>query len=111
MIFFIKLRDPNKKRHVSEMDSFIHSNKKTIGFRIEMKAMEGKKKYHHQIDWQVQDSWYCSNNPVHVKRLFDSEKDCCALVNLRCIKLSIMGPETTKEPLLAVTSQGWRIHD
>lgn len=36
--------DPNKKRHVSEMDSFIHSNKKTIGFRIEMKAMEGKKR-------------------------------------------------------------------
>ncbi|KAJ6954993.1 hypothetical protein NC652_006437 [Populus alba x Populus x berolinensis] len=22
-----------------------------------------------------------------------------------------MGPETTKEPLLAVTSHGWRIHD
>ena len=41
MIFFIELLDPNKKRHASEMDSFIHSNKKTIGFRIEMKAMKG----------------------------------------------------------------------
>jgi hypothetical protein len=41
MIFFIQLRDPNKKRHASEMDSFIHSNKKTIGSRIEMKAMQG----------------------------------------------------------------------
>lgn len=66
--------------------------------KVRNEAYEKRQKNHHQINWQYAVLFI---EPSTHERLLDSENDCCALVNLRCTKLSIMEPETTK--LRAIT--------